>query len=141
MKIEDQIVRYLDRCESVVFLRSEVAHLGSPSQVGRVLAKLVSDGRLVRVSIGVYARTRVNKFTKALAPAAPFEVIAAEAFRKLGIDVQPGRLAREYNAGLTMQIPMDGTVCTGTRRIRRRIQVGSKSVRYEKKDTKKGRTA
>lgn len=98
---------------------------------------MVGDGRLVRVSLGVYAKTRVNKFTKALAPAAPFETIAAETFRPLGITVVPGCLAREYNAGATTQIPIGGVVSTGKRRIRRRIQVGSKTVQYEKK----GRTA
>ncbi|WP_244135109.1 DUF6088 family protein [Burkholderia sp. BCC0322] len=131
-KIEDRLVLFIERGAGVVILRSEVAPLGSAAQVGRVLAKMVSDGRLVRVSKGVYAKTRVNKFTGRPAPAAPFENIAAEAFRKLGIDVQPGRLAREYNAGTTTQIPMDGVVRTGRRRIHRRIQVGSKTVKYEK---------
>lgn len=58
-----------------------------------LLANLVANGVLVRVSKGVYAKTRVNIFTGKLAPAAPFKNIAAEAFRKPGIDVQPGRHA------------------------------------------------
>ncbi|MFL9906885.1 DUF6088 family protein [Paraburkholderia sp. RL17-337-BIB-A] len=131
IRIEDKLVRSIKQREGVVILRSEVASLGSAAQVGRVLAKLVGDGRLVRVSIGVYAKTRRNKFTGQLTPAATFEAIAAETFRKLGIDVAPGRLAREYNAGLTSQIPMDGVVCTGKRRISRKIQVGSRTVKYE----------
>jgi hypothetical protein len=113
-------------------LRSEIAPMGSVAQVGRVLAKLVADGRLVRVSKGVYAKTRRNKFTGQLTPAATFESIAAEAFRKLGIDVSPGQLARDYNAGKTTQIPMDGVVCTGARRISRKIRVGNRTVKYEK---------
>ncbi|MFG6728522.1 DUF6088 family protein [Burkholderia pseudomallei] len=133
MKLEDRLVRYLAQCASVVILRSEVAHLGSPSQVGRALAKLVSEEKLLRVSLGVYAQTRVNKFTGTLMPAAPFETIAAEVFKKLGIAVEPGRLAREYNSGATTQVPVDGAVCTGKRRIRRKIKVGSKTVLYEKK--------
>ncbi|WP_153135318.1 DUF6088 family protein [Paraburkholderia agricolaris] len=132
MSIENRIVRSIRQRKGVVVLRSEVASLGSVAQVGRVLAKLVNDGRLVRVSKGVYAKTRVNKFTGKLAPAGTFENIAAETFRKLGIDVQPGQLAREYNAGLTTQIPMDGAVCTGKRRISRKIQVGARIVKYEK---------
>jgi hypothetical protein len=132
MRIEDKIVRSVRRRKGVVVLRSEVASMGSSAQVGRVLAKLVGEGVLVRVSVGVYVKTRVNKFTGKLAPAATFESIAAETFRKLGIDVEPGQLAREYNAGLTTQIPMDGVVCTGARRIRRKIQVGNRIVKYEK---------
>lgn len=132
MTLEDRIVRSIRQRKSIVVLRSEVAPLGSTAQVGRVLAKLVANGALVRVSKGVFAKTRVNKFTGKLAPAAPFESIAAEVFRKLGIAVQPGRLVREYNAGTTTQIPIDGVVNTGARRIRRKIQVGSKTVKYEK---------
>ncbi|MFC5431082.1 DUF6088 family protein [Paraburkholderia denitrificans] len=132
MTVEARLVHSIKRRKGVVILRSEVAPLGSAAQVGRVLAKLVSDGRLVRVSRGVYAKTRVNRFTGQLAPAAPFEVIAAETFRKLRIAVQLGRLTREYNAGATTQIPVDGAVCTGRRRIRRKIQVGSRAVKYDK---------
>ncbi|RQQ21310.1 S-adenosylhomocysteine hydrolase [Burkholderia stagnalis] len=132
MKLEDRVLLSIKQRKGVVVLRSDVASLGSPSQLGRVLARLVAAGTLVRVSKGVYVKTRVNKFTGRLSPAAPFEAIAAETFRRLGIAVMPGRLAREYNAGTTTQIPMDGVVCTGIRRIRRKIQVGSKEVKYEK---------
>src|SRR5882762_8523795 len=112
MRLEDRIIRSIRQRKGVVVLRAEVAPMGSVAQVGRVLAELVSDGMLVRVSKGVYAKTRVNKFTGKLAPAATFESIAAETFRKLQIEVEPGQLAREYNAGLTTQIPVDGVVCT-----------------------------
>ena len=132
MRLEDRIVRSIKQRRSFVILRSEVAPLGSAAQVGRVLAKLVDEGALVRVSKGVYAKTRINKFTGELTPAATFEAIAAEAFRKLHIEVSPGRLAREYNAGLTTQIPVDAVVSTGARRITRKIRVGSKTVKYER---------
>ncbi|SEB91937.1 hypothetical protein SAMN02787142_0563 [Burkholderia sp. WP9] len=132
MRIEDKIVRSIRRRKGVVVLRSELERIGSKAQVGRVLAKLVSEGKLVRVSKGVYAKTRVNKFTGKLAPAGTFESIAAETFRKLGIDIKPGRAARDYNEGKTTQIPMDSVVCTGKRRIKRRVQVGTRVVTYER---------
>ncbi|MDN7407978.1 DUF6088 family protein [Burkholderia vietnamiensis] len=133
MTLYDRATNAIAQHKGVVVLRSDLAALGSTAQLSRVLAKFVAEGRLVRVSLGVYAKTRINRFTGKLAPAAPFETIAAETFRRLGIAVMPGRLAREYNAGRTTQIPMDGTVSTGTRRIRRKIQVGSKCVKYERK--------
>ncbi|MDB5837912.1 MAG: S-adenosylhomocysteine hydrolase [Caballeronia sp.] len=131
MKLEDRIVRSISQRKGPVILRSEVAPLGSPAQVGRVLLKLVSDGKLVRVSKGVFAKTEINKFTGTPTPAATFEVIAAETLRKLGIEITPGWLAREYNNGRSTQIPMDSIVNTGKRRIRRKIQVGRRTVKYE----------
>jgi hypothetical protein len=132
MTLKHKVIRSIRRRKGVVVLRSEVAPLGSAAQVGRVLAKLVGEGTLVRVSKGVYAKTRVNKFTGKLTPAAPFESIAAEAFRKLGIEVSPGSAARDYNEGKTTQIPMTPVVSTGKRRITRKIQVGSRTVKYER---------
>jgi hypothetical protein len=133
MKLEERVARYIARREGVVILRSELAGLGSAAQLSRVLSTLVGAGKLVRVSPGIFAKTRVNRFTGRLAPAATFEAIAAEVFRKLKIDITPGELACDYNAGKTTQVPMLAVVDTGTRRITRKIQVGSRYVIYERK--------
>jgi hypothetical protein len=131
MRLEGKIIRSIRQRKSVVILRSEVAPLGSPAQVSQVLTKLVGNGKLVCVSKGVYAKTRINRFTGKLTPAATFESIAAETFRKLRINVSPGQLAREYNAGKTEQVPMDGVVCTGARRISRKNLVAGRTVKHE----------
>ncbi|MDR7008795.1 hypothetical protein J2W46_005724 [Paraburkholderia strydomiana] len=110
-------------------------------QLSRVLSTLVKAGALVRVGSGVYAKTRLNKFSGQLAPAAPFEVIAAEAVRKLRIKVSLGTLAAEFTFGLSTQLPML-PMATGRRLIGRKIQGGSKTPMYERptakqrKDTK-----
>ncbi|NYH18780.1 DUF6088 family protein [Paraburkholderia bryophila] len=132
MGLEARVSRLIARRSGVVTLRSELAHLGSASQLSRVLSKLVRQKTLVRVGHGIYAKMRFNKFTQEPAPAATFEAIALEAFRKLGIAVLPGELMREYNEGRTTQIPMTPIVDTGCRRISRRIQVGTKSICYER---------
>jgi hypothetical protein len=117
MKLEDRVVRSIARRKSVVILRSELLSLGSPTQLGRVLSELVRTGKRLRVGNGIYAKTRVNRFTGRLAPAATFEAIASEAFRKLGIDIAPGILASDYNTGKSTQVPMTPAVSTETRRI------------------------
>lgn len=132
MKLEDRVTRSIARRKGVVILRSELAALGSPAQLSRVLSNLVRTKRLVRVGVGIYARTRLNKFTHELAPAATFEQIAAEVFLKLEIDVAHGKLARGYNAGKTTQVPMLAVVDTGRRRITRRISLGSRFITYER---------
>ncbi|WP_321891537.1 DUF6088 family protein [Burkholderia cenocepacia] len=132
MKLETRVVRSIRRRKSVVILRAELSRLGSQSQLTRVLAKLVATGNLIRVGHGIYAKTRVNRFTSRPAPAATFESIAAEIFKKLRIPIGPGTLASEYNAGRSTQIPMVAVVTTGRRRITRRIQVGTKRVVYER---------
>lgn len=135
MKLETRVLRSIARRHGIVILRSELARLGSPAQLSRVLARLVSRGALVRVTKGAYAKTKINRFTGKLAPAAPFETIAAETLRKLRIEVTHGTLTAEYNAGLSTQIPMLPIVHTGRRRICRKIQVGSKILMYERTAT------
>ncbi|MFM0653455.1 DUF6088 family protein [Paraburkholderia sediminicola] len=141
MKLEDRVIRSIARRKGVVVQRSELGDLGSPAQLTRVLAALVKAGRLVRASRGMYVKTRINRFTKARAPVATFETIAAEVFRKLKIDVTPGKLTRDYNANKTTQLPMQAVVNTGGRRITRKIQIGSRSVTYERRcpNQRKGR--
>ncbi|REG59369.1 hypothetical protein B0G80_2116 [Paraburkholderia sp. BL6669N2] len=132
MNLEDRVMRSIAKRHGVVILRAELKRLGSPAQLSRVLSNLVKTKRLVRVGVGIYAKTRPNKFTHELAPAATFEDIAAEVFRKLGIDIAPGKLAHDYNAGKTTQVPMLAMVDTGRRRITRRISLGSRFITYER---------
>ncbi|QXI16721.1 DUF6088 family protein [Pseudomonas hamedanensis] len=132
MKLEDRMSRSIKQRASLVVLRSDFAKMGSDSQVGRVLARFVAEGKLVRVSKGAFAKTRINKFTGKPTPAGTLEMIAAELFRKLNISVEPSSLVSEYNSGRSTQIPMGATVSTGRRRISRKVTVGNTTLTYEK---------
>lgn len=132
MKLEDRMLYLLRHHAGVVILRSDFAGMGSYSQVGRILARFVGSGTLVRVSKGVYAKTRINVFTGQPTPAGTLEMIAAELFSRLGIVVGPSFLVAEYNAGRSTQLPMGAIVNTGRRRISRKVTVGSLTLAYEK---------
>jgi hypothetical protein len=132
MKLEDRVIRSITQRASVVVLRSDFAKMGSESQVGRVLARFVAEGTLVRVSKGAFAKTRINKFTGMPTPAGTLEMIAAELFRKLKISVEPSLLVSEYNSGRSTQILMEATVSTGRRRVSRKVTVGNSTLVYEK---------
>lgn len=132
MKLEDRMNRSIKQRASVVVLRSDFAKMGSDSQVGRVLARFVEDGLLIRVSKGAFAKTRINKFTGQPTPAGTLEMIATELFRKLNISVQPSLLVSEYNSGKSTQIPIGAIVNTGRRRISRKVTVGNSTLTYEK---------
>lgn len=132
MKLEDRMKRSIAKRAGLVVLASDFASMGSASQVGRVINRLVSTGRLVKVSKGAYAKTRINRFTGAPTPAGTLEVIAGELFDKLGIAVAPSALVADYNSGKSTQLPMQATVSTGSRRITRKVTVGNRTLAYEK---------
>ncbi|SDS58151.1 S-adenosylhomocysteine hydrolase [Pseudomonas sp. R4-83] len=131
MKLEDRMSRSIKQRAGIVVLRSEFSSMGSDSQVGRVLARFVANGMLVRVSKGAFAKARINQYTGKPTPAGTLEKIATELFRKLNITIAPSSLVAEYNSGRTTQIPMGTVVNTGSRRISRKVTVGDNAVVYE----------
>lgn len=133
MKIQDKMSRSLTQRAGNVILRTDLARLGSPTQVSKVISDFIKAGRLMRVSKGVFVKTRINRFTGKPAPAGTLETISGEIFEKLGVQVAPGRLAEDYNRGASNQIPGRFVVGPiGKRRIQRKIQVGDRIVQYEK---------
>lgn len=130
-KPEARIRRSIANRQGNVVLPSELKRFGSPDQVKRVLAKLVDEGILIRVSKGAYAKTRINRFTGKPSPVGTLESIASELFAKLKVETRPGKLIREYNQGRTTQVPAQTVVDTGKRRITRRIEVGGRVLAYE----------
>lgn len=131
MKLEDRMSRSIKQRASLVVLRSEFSNMGSDSQVGRVLARFVANGLLVRVSKGAFAKARINQYTGKPTPAGTLEMIAAELFKKLNISIAPSTLVAEYNSGKSTQIPMGTVVSTGGRRISRKVTVGNNTLVYE----------
>ncbi|MBD8571053.1 MULTISPECIES: DUF6088 family protein [Pseudomonas syringae group] len=131
MKLEDRMSRSIKQRASLVVLRSEFSNMGSDSQVGRVLARFVANGLLVRISKGAFAKARINQYTGKPTPAGTLEMIAAELFKKLNISITPSTLVAEYNSGKSTQIPMGTVVNTGRRRISRKVTVGNNTLVYE----------
>ena len=128
---EIRIRRSIASRQGNVVLRSELKKFGSPDQVTRVLAKLVGEGSLIRVSKGAYVKIRINRYTGKPSPAGTLESIASELFAKLKVQTRPGKLLREYNQGRTTQVPAQTVVDMGGRRITRKIEVGGRVLTYE----------
>jgi hypothetical protein len=127
--------RIRDRIQAspwLVLLRGDFGDIASRSAVSRELKTLCAEGLLVRIGIGLYAKTRVSSVTGAVIPAGPLEVLTAEALRRLGIEVRHGAAARAYNAGITSQLPGQLVANTGRRRISRVIAVGGRRLHYER---------
>ena len=131
MKLADSLLRLIERQPSNVIFRREIAGLGSPAQITVALTILIDKGAIVRISIGIYARTRKSSVTGATVPAGSLETPATETLMKMGVPSTPGRTATAYNAGDTNQLPGAFVVDTGERRISRKITVGGRALEYE----------
>jgi len=112
-------------------MRSDFTLMGSQSQISRLLADFVSEGRLVCLGYGIFAKARISSISGKAVPREPLEVLAQEAFRRLMIEAKPGKAQKEYASGQSTQVPVQAVFDTGQRRISRKLTVGNRKVRYE----------
>lgn len=131
MLLENRIKRSITQRGDEVFVRAEFARFGSPAQISRVLRQLVESGRLVKLGVGIYAKTKTSVLTGKAIPVKPVDVLAPIALQKLGVMVNQSRLNKAYNAGASTQVPAGTVINTGKRRINRRIGFGDRVVTYE----------
>ena len=61
--LESRVSKRIARKKANVFLRDDFKDLGDYDQVGRVLRKLATKGKIVRIGYGLYAKTKVSALT------------------------------------------------------------------------------
>jgi hypothetical protein len=132
MNIQERIRRSIAKRKDDVFVRSDFASFGSEAQVSRALRDLLARDLLIRLGVGVYAKTKKSVLSGKAIPVRPVEVLAPIALKKLGVTLYPSRLSGAYNSGATTQIPAGNMLNTGSRRIKRKISFGNQVVAYEK---------
>lgn len=132
MNIVDRIKRSVANRNADVFVRADFMPFGSQAQVGRALNELQSDGVLVKLGVGVYAKAKPSVLSGKPIPIKPLEVLAPEALKKLGVQVGESRQTREYNSGNSTQIPTGVVFSVGKQRIQRKLGFNGKLVEYER---------
>lgn len=130
MKLEDRMRLSIRRRSGHVVLRSEVAGLGSASQVSHALKALQQRGELLRLGAGVYAKADRDVDSGEVRPTADFETLVRETAAKLKM------LGDASFAGVVGAEPAthggSGALVldTGRRRISRKLRLGNNSVAY-----------
>lgn len=131
--VEQRIREYVASSSDAAFLTREFLRFGSRSVIAGVLRRLVEDKTLFRAGYGVYSPSRVltdEPYAGSKVRKFDNSVVVASFLRKMGVDPKPGRLVREYNEGLSTQVPPCVMVDVGQSRIRRKLYGGG--VRYER---------
>jgi hypothetical protein len=131
MITEERIYRSLARRKDDVFVRNELAALGSEAQVNRALRNLLSRGVIVKLGVGVYAKAKKSVLTGAPIPVKPLSVLAPIALQKLGVKTFPSQLTQAYNNGRSTQLPIGNVVNIGKSRVSRKLGFGQQTIAYE----------
>lgn len=129
MKLEDRMRLSIRRRAGNVVLRTELAGLGSASQVSHALNSLQRNGELVRLGTGVYAKAVRAAATGVVQPLTDFETLAREAAGKLKISA-PVTASTTRIAGTPQDRNLTLILDTGHRRVSRKLALGSNSVAY-----------
>ena len=124
----DRVRRSVARQTSDVVLRKDLMHLGSSARVDAALGSLVKEQKLIRIGMGVYAKTIELRSGQRVLPR-DFSLIAEEALVRLGVDFELHPVIVEYRAGLTDQVPVR-LVVAPRQRVARKLSVGRLSVKY-----------
>lgn len=101
-----KLSNYIEQLPDQVIVRANVASLGSPRQISRALKALVQDGILIKLGYGTYAKLTRSERLKEPFLKEGFAIIAKEALNKLNVEWEPSQAEKEYNAGISTQIPM-----------------------------------
>lgn len=131
MEVEKRLKRVIALRKDDVFLRSEFSRFGSPAQFSRAFKQLITEGVLVRLGLGMFAKAKPSALTGKPIPFQPLEVLAPLALQKFGGKVKPSQAVRDYNSGASQQLAAGIVLDTGRRRITRKPGFGKQTVAYE----------
>lgn len=111
LSLKSKVATKISRSNREVFLRSDFEKLAGYDQIGRALRQLTSDGVLVKVGYGLYAKARPNRITgkPMLAASGGFAQVAEEALSRLGVKWERSKSVLDYQSGST-QIPANAEV-------------------------------
>ena len=132
INIFDRMKRFVANRGADVFMRTDFETFGSQAQVGRALTKLQSNGALVKLGLGVYAKAKPSIVSGKPISVKPLGVLNPEVLKKLGVQVNESRQTREYNSRSSTQVPPGIVYGVGKRRIQRKLGFNGKFVQYER---------
>jgi hypothetical protein len=126
----ERVTTRIARSKRDVFLTRDFADLSDEDQVIRALRSLVTQGALVRLGKGVYAKARASRISgrPVLANAGGFQVVAQQALTRLGVKWQATDAQRAYAEGRSTQIPANPVVKV-TGRFARKLAYGGNELR------------
>jgi hypothetical protein len=131
MNITGRIKKSIQCRTELVFLPNEFLSFGSEASVKRALKELTTQGVLVRLGFGVYAKAKLSVISGQPIPAKPLEVLAPQALTKLGIKVKESTQTAQYNSGRSTQVPTGVVVNIGRQRVTRKIGFNGTILQYE----------
>lgn len=127
---EYKVSQFINQATSDVILRKDLSSLDNPRQITRALNSLVRKGKLAKISYGVYVRLQYSSIINKTYLPKGFIILAREALTKLGIKWEISKAEKEYNRGISQQVPLNPPTKLLTR-FRRKFSYNGRELRFE----------
>ncbi len=128
--LESKVSKRIARMKANVFLRDDFKDLADYDQVGRVLRKLATKGKVVRIGYGLYAKAKVSALTGETVPVTTLPNLGKEALNRLKVKTVPTRADVAYQEGRSTQVPT-GRLIGVKGRVSRKIGYKGAYLSYE----------
>ncbi|EMW0564206.1 hypothetical protein [Vibrio parahaemolyticus] len=125
MKLEFRMRQSINRRTGVVLSRSDLAQLGSKTQVTHVLNTLVKNGEILRLSGGFYAKAQKDTGDKVKAQGS-LDVIIREVADKLGITLYRKGISFSNESALKDEIVVE----IENPRVNRKLFINGKTILF-----------
>ena len=112
-------------------LRKDFDGLGSYRQISRTINKLIKEKKLVKISVGIYAKAYLSKYSPTPLIKKGTDTTLRAVLKRLGVAYEPGSAEKAYNEGKTTQVPVRNIVRLKSR-CRRRIGYKNSKLIFEK---------
>lgn len=131
MSLYSDVLSSILKSDNNIILRSDFKGIGSNSNVSAVISRLIKNQVIIRISRGVFVKTKVSSLSNKVIPVASLETLTPEILQRLGIKATPSRLADANSKGQTSQLQGKFTVNTGSKVVTRAIEVGGRKLYFE----------
>jgi hypothetical protein len=131
--LKELILAEMERIEFDVFLRSDFAHLGSYSLVGKALSELREESKILRLGKGLYCLAEISALFpgKVIPKADGLPGLARKALTRLGYKVVLSTAERDNRERRSTQVPTGRRIGIEGKQPKIRIGRGEVYVTYE----------
>jgi hypothetical protein len=104
--VEERIFTRISRSKDEVFIPADFKDIASYPQVLRALKQLIKEQKVIRFGYGVYARARINQYDGNLYPDGDIANNLMQLWNKLGVKWDYSQFVKDYNNGVSTQVPI-----------------------------------
>ena len=127
-----KIYKKVQRSKDTAFVLADFyTYCTDNDQILRALRKLVADKVLIRIGKGAYAKAKLSALTNDYVVSGGIIQAGRQALQKLGIKIFLTQAEKDYNNGISTQVPT-GRVVGVNKRVNRTISFRDTKLTYER---------